>query len=98
MRDLSRETNLAAEAIERDAFAGHRLRPQRLDRNRLLQLPVERSVDHAHPADAEHSLNVIAVCEHGARPLQLPARLRRGSARAARSSGCVASLPDAVAR
>src|SRR5437867_2097537 len=74
MGDLAREADLLLEALQRDALARERLRAQRLDRHRLLQLAVERAVHDAHAAHAEHFLHVVAVGEHTAGPKHVAAR------------------------
>ena len=68
MRDAPRQTDFLLEAIEPGAAASHRLRLERLDGDRLLQLAVECPVHDAHAAGADHLLDLVAPGERGARP------------------------------
>ena len=64
--DVPRQPNLRLEALEH-AGIEQGLRPQRLDGHLFVELPVERTVHHAHAAAADLGANFVAVCQQRAR-------------------------------
>src|SRR5689334_14816514 len=73
MRDPARETDLALEALERQWILLEHVGLERLDRDELSELAIRRLVHHPHPADAEHSLDVVPKCKRLSRPERRPA-------------------------
>ena len=59
---------------------GGQLRPNQLQRNRTIQLPVHCLVDRAHPAFAQQLQNLVSSSEHIAGMQHRSTRLRRHGA------------------
>ena len=79
MGDLARQPDLLLEALQGDPVAREGFGTERLDGHRLLQLPVERAIDHAHPARPQDLLHFVPIGEQGPGPEQ---RARRSERRA----------------
>ena len=81
VRDPPRQLDLLLEALERRGLGPYRVGEEGLDRDRLLQLAVPRPVDDAHPAHAQHPLDLVAPVEHLARLGRARHRLHRARQR-----------------
>ena len=66
VRDAAREPDLLLEPVEEGRVGGKDFAAQGLDRDEIVELPVVRLVDDAHPTLAENRLDVIAAGEESA--------------------------------
>ena len=66
--DLARQPDLLLEALQGDPVAREGFGTERLDGHRLLQLAVERAIDHAHPARPQDLLHFVPIGEQGPGP------------------------------